>query len=170
MTTDRLPRAVRRKEFDYGVYQLTIGQSPSGPFTLDLGVRDDLHVLRFHAKEQVDGRTVRWTQDRSFVALSGLEGGERSVTMVMSDGGRPAGATPARVRVLLDDVLIGETAVGPGFQTYVFPISEALAAKAAASVVPAELRFESTLWRPNEHGRALDTRYLGVLVDSVAVR
>ncbi len=170
VTTDRLPRTVRRKEFDYGVYQLTIGQSLSGPFTLDVGVRDDLHVLRFHAKEQVDGRTVRWTQDRSVVALSGLDGGERSVTMVMSDGGRPAGATPARVRVLFDDVLIGETAVGRDFQTYVFPIPPELAAAAAAALVPAELRFESTLWRPSEHGRAIDTRYLGVLVDSVAVR
>jgi len=170
VTTDRLPRVVRHKEFDYGVYQLTIGQGLSGPFTLDVGVRDDLHVLRFHAKESVDGRTVRWTQDQSEVALSGLEGGERSVTIVMSDGGRPAGATPARVRVLFEGVLIGETAVGSRFQTYVFPIPPALAATAAASVVPAALRFESTLWRPSEHGRAIDTRQLGVLVDSVAVR
>ena len=170
VTTDRLPRAVRRKEFDYGVYQLTIGQGLSGPFTLDVGVRDDLHVLRFHAKEQVDGRTVRWTQDQSFVALSGLEGTERSVTMVMSDGGRPADATPARVRVLFEGVQIGETAVGRGFQTFVFPIPPSLAASAAALVVPTDLRFESTLWKPSEHGRAIDRRQLGVLVDSVTVR
>jgi hypothetical protein len=46
-------------------------------------VRDDLHVLRFHAKEQSEGRTIRWTQDASEVALSGMAGTEREVTVVM---------------------------------------------------------------------------------------
>ena len=35
-------------------------------FDLDVGVRDDLHVLRFHAKEQTEGRTFRWTGDTSY--------------------------------------------------------------------------------------------------------
>ena len=39
-------------------------------FDLDVGVRDDLHVLRFHAKEQTEGRTFRWTQATSYVSVT----------------------------------------------------------------------------------------------------
>ena len=53
---DAYPRFVRAKEFDYGVYAFTApGSKPAGGFDLDIGVRDDLHVLRFHAKEKADG-------------------------------------------------------------------------------------------------------------------
>ncbi len=170
VTLDRLPRQSRRKEFDYGVYQLTLGRSVQGPFTLDVGLRDDLHVLRFHAKERSEGRTIRWTQRGSEVAVSGLDGSERAVTLVMSSGGRPGEAAPARVRVLFNGVQIGETAVAPGFLPYVFPISAQQAASAAKDVLPATLRLESTLWSPGDAGGAGDTRQLGVMLDTVTVR
>lgn len=165
-----LPDHVRHKEFDYGVYQLTIGQAGPGPFTLDVGVRDDLHVVRFHAKEQSEGRTIRWTQDASEVALSGLRGGERHITLVLGDGGRPAGAAPARVRLLLNGVLIGESDVRAGFHAYVFAIPEALAVDAASREEPATLRIQSTVWSPRALLGAPDDRELGVMVDSVTVR
>lgn len=170
VTRDRLPRESRRKEFDYGVYQLSIGQPERGPFTLDVGQRDDLHVLRFHAKEESEGRSIRWTQDASEVALSGLEGGEQAVTLVMSEGGRPATAAPPRVRVLLNGVLLGETAVGAGFRPYVFPIPAALAAAAARADEPATLRLESSVWSPRATLGGRDTRQLGVMLDTVTVR
>jgi hypothetical protein len=170
VTLDRLPEQARRKEFDYGVYQLTLGQSSSGPFDLDLGIRDDLHVLRFHAKEEVDGRTIRWTQRGSEIALSGLQGTETEVELVMSAGARPATATPARVRVLFNGELIGDTAVGADFQSYVFAIPPALAAAAAVSSIPATLRIESTVWSPRELLGERDTRELGVMMDTVSVR
>jgi hypothetical protein len=170
VTLDRLPRRSRRKEFDYGVYQLTLGRSAHGPFTLDVGFRDDLHVVRFHAKERSDDRTFRWTQRASEVAVSGMDGSERAVTLVMSDGGRPASAVPARVRVLFNGVLLGETLVGAGFQPYVFAIPPELAAKAAADVLPAMLRLESTVWSPRDTAGADDTRQLGVMLDTVTVR
>jgi hypothetical protein len=170
VTLDRLPRRARRKEFDNCVYQLTLGRSAHGPFTLDVGFRDDLHVVRFHAKERSDDRTFRWTQRASEVAVSGMDGSERAVTLVMSDGGRPASAVPARVRVLFNGVLLGETLVGAGFQPYVFAIPPELAAKAAADVLPAMLRLESTVWSPRDTAGADDTRQLGVMLDTVTVR
>jgi hypothetical protein len=170
ITRATLPDEVRHKEFDYGVYQLTVGQAVPGPFTLDVGVRDDLHVVRFHAKEQSDGRTVRWTQDASEVALSGLRGTERDITLVLGDGGRPANATPARVRLLLNGVLIGDADVRAGFHAYTFAIPGALAADAASREEPATLRIESTVWSPRAALGAPDSRELGVMVDTVIVR
>ena len=37
--------------------------TPEARFDLDVGMRDDLNVVRFHAKEVTEGRTFRWTQD-----------------------------------------------------------------------------------------------------------
>ena len=39
---------------------------------IDVGTEDDLHVLRFHAKETTSGRSFRWTRDTSYVSLSTL--------------------------------------------------------------------------------------------------
>jgi hypothetical protein len=88
----------------------------------------------------------------------------------MSAGARPPNATSARVRVLFDGVLIGDTAVGGDFESYVFAIPPALTAAAAASNVPATLRLESTVWSPRELLGEIDTRELGVMMDTVAVR
>jgi hypothetical protein len=170
LTRATLPDEIRHKEFDYGVYQLTIGHTGETPFTLDVGLRDDLHVLRFHAKEQSDARTIRWTQDASEVALSGMRGTEREVTLVLSDGGRPAGTTPAHVRVLLNGVLLGESDVRPGFDSYTFAIPAAVALAAATAETPAALRIESTVWSPRAALGAPDNRELGVMLDRVTVR
>lgn len=170
VTRDRLPRDIRKKEFDYGIYQLTIGHAEDGPFTLDIGVRDDLHVLRFYAKESTEGRTIRWTQDASEVAVSGLRGTERDVELVMSDGGRPAEAPAARVAVWFNGVQIGDTAVAGGFRSYHFAVPAALAQAAARSDEPATLRLVSTVWSPREVLGTPDGRALGVMVDTVTVR
>ena len=170
VTRDRLPRVSRRKEFDYGVYQLRLGRSADGPFTLDVGLRDDLHVVRFHAKERSEDRAFRWTQDASEVAVSGMNGSERTVTLLMSDGGRPATADQARVKVLFNGQQIGEIAVGRGFQTYSFAIPAELAAVAARDDLPATLRLESTVWVPRDAIGGQDTRQLGVMLDTVTVR
>ena len=45
-------------------------------FDLDVGVDDDLHVLRFHAKEQTEGRTFRWTRATSYVSVTVIHAGE----------------------------------------------------------------------------------------------
>lgn len=170
VTANRLPSAVRHKEFDYGVYALTIGGAQTGPFTLDVGERDDLHVRRFHAKERSDDRSIRWTQDASEVAISGMTGAEREVTITMSHGGRPAAAGAARVEVFFNGIRLGDAIVGADFAEHRFALPEALAAAAAQSDEPATLRLVSPVWSPRALLGVADSRDLGVMVDRLAVR
>src|SRR4029078_9570425 len=67
----------------------------------DVGTQDDLHVLRFHAKETANGRSFRWTRDTSYLSLSTLPATCREITLWMDDGGRPAKVPPSDVTVSL---------------------------------------------------------------------
>lgn len=169
-TDGRLPAASRRKDFDYSVYELTLGAGAAGPFTLDVGSRDDLHVLRFNAKESTEGRTIRWTAPRSVVAVPGMTGREREVELVMHNGGRPAQAPPARVEVYLNDALLGAVDVGAGFRPYRFAIPPPVAAAAAGAEDPAQLTLVSSVWSPRQFLGGADDRRLGVMLDRVEVR
>ncbi len=164
------PQSVRRKDFDYSIYHLTIGEDPQRNFVVDLGYQDDLYVLRFHAKEQTEGRTVRWTRAQSFVAISGLTGTERSVTLEMHDGGRPPAAPPARVELFFADVAIGTIDVRPGFRTYTLPLPAAAVEQAARLDAPTRLRLVSTVWSPRKILNLPDDRELGVMIDRIEVR
>ncbi len=170
VTTDRLPRDVAFKEFDYGIYQLTLARNAPGPFILDLGDRDDLHVLRFHAKESADERSIRWTQNASEIAVTGMDETARTVTLTMSSGGRPPTAAPATVEVIFNGTSLGMVTVEPGFREYVFVLPEALAVAAAQADAPAALRLISTVWSPKALLGVNDGRELGVMLDRVAVR
>ena len=59
----RIRARVKQKEFDYSVYAFGPPAAPTGPNELDVGINDDLNVIRFHAKELTEGRTFRWSQD-----------------------------------------------------------------------------------------------------------
>jgi hypothetical protein len=170
VTTDRLPTVVRHKEFDYGVYRMTLGTALAEPFSLDIGERDDLHVVRFHAKERSGDRTIRWTQDSSEIAVSGMTGRERLVTLVMSAGGRPSTVPPAQVEVFVGETSLGVVTVVEGFQEYRFAIPPELAAAAAQGDEPAALRLVSTMWSPQAAFGVADSRELGVMLDRVSVR
>jgi hypothetical protein len=165
-----LPREVRRKDFDYSIYRFVLNPPLEAEFVLDVGYQDDLHVLRFNAKETTDGRTVRWTGPQSFVAIPGMTGAEREVQLVMHDGGRPAQAAPARVEVFLNDVRLGATNVTRGFRTYRFEIPPEVAAGAGRQDDPAQLRLVSSVWTPQQYFGGSDDRILGVMVDRVEVR
>jgi hypothetical protein len=166
---DVYPRGSRWKDFNYTVYELTLGENPSGPFVLDIGDRDDLNVVRFHAKEESEGRSIRWTGPSSQIAVPAMRGSEREVELVMHDGGRPKNAPPARVEVLFNNVAIGAVDVLPGFRSYVIALPAALAEQAASAADPAQLRLVSTVWNPRDAGAA-DDRLLGVMLDRVVVR
>ena len=60
------------KEFDYTLYAFTRSSAQSGAASLDIGINDDLNVVRFHAKEQTEGRTFRWSQRQSFIIVNGI--------------------------------------------------------------------------------------------------
>jgi hypothetical protein len=166
---NRFPTTVRRKDLGYTVFQLSIGAPARQGFVLDVGYLDDLNVLRFHAREQVDGRTVRWTTRQSFVSVTGLVGGEREVEFVMSAGGRPASVAPAVVEVYFNSVLLGRLPVTEGFNSYRLALPPDAVAAAALSNDPAELRLVTNPWSPAELGAGPDARSLGVLVDRVDV-
>src|SRR6202022_2378217 len=77
-----LPRFARLKEFDFGLYAFTPPEPREGLwFDLDVGVRDDLHVVRFHAKEQSGGRTFRWTHATSYISVTIIHPSSREVTL-----------------------------------------------------------------------------------------
>jgi hypothetical protein len=163
------PQGVRSKDFDYSVYELTLGQRSGSGFTLAVGDRDDLNVVRFHAKEVTEGRAMRWTGRQSFVSIPGLTGQERRLTMTMNDGGRPREAAPAQVRVLFNNQLLGTLTVGQGFQPYTLDLPADLVARAASLDDPAILTLISTVWNPHAILGRPDDRDLGVMLARVEI-
>jgi hypothetical protein len=171
-TTDALPRTVRQKEFEFGVYQfLEAPAGDAGWFELDVGANDDLHLLRFHARERSDGRTFRWTGATSYVAVTTIKPAARELTLVLNDGGRPPAAPPARVEVFLHNQRLGAIDPSPGgFRPYVLQIPSDLARRAADTPDPVELRLVSSLWNPRDVLGVPDDRDLGVMLDRVTIK
>lgn len=169
------PRFVRQKEFEFGVYEFTVQgsggtvqRSPS--FDLDVGIKDDLHVLRFHAKELVDGRTFRWTRATSYLSVTVTEPSSREVVLTLGDGGRAAAAPAASVEVFLYNQQVGSVVVSGGFRPYAFAIPPDLAARAAAASDPVELKLVTATWNPARVLGSPDDRDLGVMLDRVTLR
>jgi hypothetical protein len=170
---DAYPRIVRRKEFDYSLYELTLPDpetSRGAPFDLDVGVNDDLHVIRFHAKESSEGRSFRWTRDRSIVAVVNVFAGSRELVLWMNDGGRPPAVVPADVTVALDGQLLGTERVSTGFKPYAFAIPADLAARLSTAGRAVELTITTATWNPETVLGTSDSRDLGVMLDRVTVR
>jgi hypothetical protein len=164
------PRGIRRKEFDFGLYELRSGDSGVPPtFDLDVGDRDDLNVVRFHAKEAFEGHTFRWSQRQSFVSVPALPAASRELVLEMSSGGRPAASDPAEVTVHLNDRLLGTLHVTDGFKSYMLEIPGDVVA-AARTGQPARLRFVVPVWNPQETLGSPDDRDLGVMIDRVQIR
>jgi hypothetical protein len=172
-TTDALPRHVTRKEFEFGIYAIVDPQpqDEGAWFDLDVGTNDDLHVLRLHAREQSDGRTFRWTRATSYISVTTVPAAASELTLVLSDGGRPPAASPARVEVYFHNERLGTIELSPGgFRPYSLAIPAGLAARAAGAREPVELRLVSTLWSPRDVLGASDDRDLGVMLDRVTIK
>ena len=176
------PRTVRRKEFDYSLYAF-IPPRAGAPATteIDVGTQDDLHVLRFHAKETANGRSFRWTRDTSYLSLPTLPATCRQITLWMDDRGRPAKVPRADVTVSLQlgyeagqppsvERILGTVSVTSGFKPYTVPVAPDLAALAAANGEPIRLKLTTSVWIPQQALGTQDDRDLGVMVDRVAVR
>jgi hypothetical protein len=168
---DAFPRSVKRKEFDYSVYAFGPPAGAAGPIDLDIGINDDLYVVRFHAKEAPGGRTFRWSQRQSFVIVNRIGASDRTLAIWMSDGGRPAAAPPPAVTVLMNDRDLGTVRVASGdFKEYDIAIPADVAAAAAATGEPVRLTLRTPTWNPRRILGTPDDRELGVMVDRVAVR
>jgi hypothetical protein len=164
------PRFVRRKEFDYSVYAFAAPGAKPDEESLDVGINDDLNVIRFHAKEETDGRTFRWSQRQSFLVITRIRAGDRTLELWMSNGGRPAAAPPADVTVLVDGRELGVVRVGNGFHKYEVTIPPDVAGAAAATGEPVRITLRTATWNPQTVLGTQDDRELGVMVDRVAVR
>ena len=132
--------------------------------------RDDLNVLRFHAKESSEGRSFRWSRDTSYVQVSGIRPSSHEVTIWMNDGGRPPAAPPPEVTVFLANARLGSAIVTTGFEPYRFPIPPDLAQRLAPTGAPVQLKITVSVWVPERVLGTPDDRDLGVMVDRVAVR
>ena len=166
---DGLPRYARAKQFDYSLYAFgPPTPAPAAP-DVDVGINDDLNVIRFHAKEVSEGHTFRWSQARSFVILNHVTHDARTLALVMHDGGRPPAAPAADVSVWLDDQELGAVRVAGGFREYTLPIPAALAARLATGE-PVRIRLQVPVWNPSTILGTSDDRDLGVMVDRVTVR
>ena len=130
----RVPAFVRHKEFDYSLYELTPPdpEAARAPFDLDVGVNDDLHVVRFHAKERTEGRTHPLVaRPLARVGRRPEAATPREIVLTMSDGGRPPAAPRADVTVALESEVLGTVRVDDGFKPYAFAIPPALAQRLA---------------------------------------
>jgi hypothetical protein len=165
------PRAVSRKEFDFGLYRFTDPQHQPGDVRIDVGTLDDLNVVRFHAKERNgDRESFRWSRDASYVMAVGVQPTHRTVTMSLNDGRRPSTVTPAMVTVSFDGRDIGRAIVGDGFREYTFTLPADLAEAAATREEPALLKISVNTWNPRRAAGSPDDRDLGVMVDRVDIR
>lgn len=164
------PRFAKQKEFDYSVYVFGPPSAAAPATALDIGVGDDLHAVRFHAKEQSNGITFRWTQAQSFVVVNRIDAAARALVFRMDDGGRPPAAPPADVAVLIGDRLLGTIQVRGPFREYEVPIPADVAAAAGGSGEPVRITLRTRTWNPLKTLGTSDDRDLGVMVDRVAVR
>jgi len=171
-TLNAYPRFVRQKEFEYGQYEFLAAPAADEGlwFDLDVGTKDDLHVLRFHAKEQVDGHSFRWTRAVSYLSITTMPASSRRLILMMSDGGRSPAAPPARVEVFLHNQLLTSLIVSGRFQPYELPIPPDLVARAAAASDPVELKLVTATWNPARVTGSPDRRDLGVMLDRVTIR
>ena len=167
-----LPAGDRRKEFDFSIYRFVDPPATAtGVVALDVGVNDDVNVLRFHAKEtHANGTTFRWSRDVSYINLQGVTAADHTLTLVMDDGRRPAQVPRAVVQVSMNDQPLGSVTVGPDFKPYALAIPPAIAAAAGASGTPVRITLRTNVWRPRDVLKVPDDRDLGVMVDRVDVR
>jgi hypothetical protein len=165
------PQGARRKDFEFGLYRLSLDAPPApGVIDLDIGGQDDLHVVRFHAREQGEGGdNFRWTGPQSFILLLGIPAEARRITLWMGDGGRPANAPPAVVEVALDETVLATVRVNAAIEPHRVELPAALARRASTRDDPVRLRLRVPTWVPSTTIGGIDTRALGVMVTRVQV-
>lgn len=164
------PTHVRHKEFDFGVYRFVDPAPLPDDLGFDVGSMDDLHVVRFNAKERDRRGTFRWTRGQSYLSLLGVDAERRELAIWMNNGNRPPEAGPATLEVFFGETSLGKATVGATDRPYIFDIPQPLAAEASRNVGAATIRLISSTFNPRELTGADDDRELGVKVDRVELR
>lgn len=164
------PTHVRTKKFSLSTFQLMAPSARTPVADIDVGGQDDVWVLRIFAKQDEGAVSYRWTRNVSYVTMVNVPPGRRRLTLWMSDGGRPAAAGGARVRVRFGDRVIGEVIVNRGgFAPYTLDLPEGVVTAATGAHGTLTLRIESTVWSPLTMLGVPDDRELGVMLDRVRI-
>ena len=164
------PRSVRYVPFAIGIYELVPQPSDAEGLDVDVGVLDDLYVRRFHAKEtHANGTRFRWSRDNSYVSILGGTPDTRTLSIWMTNGGRPTSVPPATVTVTLDDYELGTVTVTSEHRPYRFELPPALALELAGRDNPGQLRLSTNTWNPGEVLGVADPREMGVMVDRITL-
>jgi hypothetical protein len=172
-TTNAYPSGILRKDFEYGLYQLSADAAePDGPVTLQVGGNDDLQVVRFYARERTGdtGTPFRWSGGRSFVVLPAIPNDAREIVVWMGDGGRPAQAPPATVTLTVGDREIGSAVASGKIAPHAFSLPADVVQTAAAAAEPLRVTLRVPTWNPHDLLGVNDTRDLGVMVTRVDVK
>ncbi len=167
------PTTIHAKEFEFGLYEITTGSAVErGPVDLAIGGdTDDLHVVRFHARERhADGSLYRWTMAQSFIVLPYVPADTHELTVWMNAGGRPPSAPAPVVEVALDDQPLGTVTVTGTTEAFSFALPDDLAAALAADGGPVRVRLRVPTWNPAAAFGVPDTRDLGVMVSRAVLQ
>ncbi len=132
---------------------------------------DDLHVVRFNAKERDRRGTFRWTRGQSYLSLLGVDETRRELVIWMNNGNGLRQAGPATLEAFFGETSLGKVTVGLADQAYVFDIpAAARRAGARGTIGAATIRLISSTFNPRALTGADDDRELGVKVDRVELR
>jgi len=164
------PTHARRKEFEFGIYRFVDPSPLPEHIAFDVGTMDDLHVVRFNAKERDRRGMFRWTRGQSYLSLLGIDETRRELVIWMNNGNRPPEAGPATVEAFLGETSLGKVTVGASDEPYVFDIPQPLAGQESRNVGAATIRLISSTFSPRALTGADDDRQLGVKVDRVELR
>jgi hypothetical protein len=168
---DHFPAASRWKSFVFTLFRLVPFGQPPAVARVDVGVADELAVTGFYTRERDSASRFRWTSKRSSISLRLPANPVSTLILWMGNGGRPAGAPPARVAVFAGDRQLGSVLVTTSsMRAYEFPLPPEAVDEAAEGEGFLLVRLETPTWNPRDTLGTVDDRNLGVMVTRVELR
>ena len=167
------PRTFRTDDLPVAIYRVSQRDDAPKPlpFLLDIGA-DDFRALvdGFHAAEQIQSSSARWTNGDSRIALPRLAAPSSGIlTLVLrASADRPQGQAPAVLNLTIDGIPAGTP---PPLTPSLTEYRIVLPAEARARVLagPTLLSLTSGFFIPNAAGLNGDSRRLGIVIDWVRI-
>jgi hypothetical protein len=168
------PRQIRTDHVSVAVYRVAARDRDTRtplPFVIDVGGKDfQALVDGFHAAEQLQSVSARWTNGESRIAIPRLAAppsGMLTLVLRMS-ADRPRGQGPAVVRIAIDGMPAGTIAnITPLLTEYRLSLPAAIQARLLAG--PTMMSLTSDFFIPSAAGLNNDTRRLGVVLDWIRI-
>lgn len=167
------PRTFRTDDLPVAIYRISQRDDAARPlpFVLDIGA-DDFRALvdGFHAAEQIQSTTARWTNGDSRVALPRLVTPRSGVLslIVRASADRPQGQAPPVMQLAIDGVPAG--AIGPLTPKLTeYRIALPPEAQSRMLAAPTMLSLTSDFFIPNAANPNGDNRKLGIVIDWIRI-